>query len=37
VRGAQEIAAGNLDRRISVQGQDEVGRLGEAFNRMGIP
>ncbi len=35
VRGAQEIAAGNLDRKITVQGQDEVGRLGEAFNRMG--
>ena len=34
VRGAQEITAGNLDRSISVQGRDEVGRLGEAFNRM---
>ncbi len=34
-RGVQEIAAGNLDRRIEVQGRDEVGRLGEAFNRMG--
>src|SRR5574337_643298 len=35
VQGAQEIAAGNLDRKITVQGRDEVGRLGEAFNRMG--
>jgi signal transduction histidine kinase len=34
-QGAQEIAAGNLDRKIEVQGRDEVGRLGEAFNRMG--
>jgi signal transduction histidine kinase/HAMP domain-containing protein len=35
VQRAQEIAAGNLDRKILVQGQDEVGQLGEAFNRMG--
>jgi signal transduction histidine kinase/HAMP domain-containing protein len=35
VQGAQEIAAGNLDRNITVQGRDEVGRLGEAFSRMG--
>ncbi len=34
VQSAQEIAAGNLDRKIEVQGRDEVGRLGEAFNRM---
>ena len=34
-QSAQEIAAGNLDRKIEVQGRDEVGRLGEAFNRMG--
>ena len=33
-QGAQEIAAGNLDRVIAVQGGDEVGRLGETFNRM---
>ena len=32
--GAQEIAAGNLDRVIAVPGGDEVGRLGETFNRM---
>jgi signal transduction histidine kinase len=35
VQGAQEIAAGNLDRTIAVDSRDEVGRLGEAFNRMG--
>ena len=33
-QGAQEIAAGNLDRVIDVRGGDEVGRLGETFNRM---
>ena len=32
--GAQEIAAGNLDRVIEVREHDEVGRLGETFNRM---
>ena len=32
--GAQEIAAGNLDRVIAVRQMDEVGRLGETFNRM---
>jgi signal transduction histidine kinase/HAMP domain-containing protein len=35
VRGAQEVAAGSLDRKIAVQGKDEVARLAEAFNRMG--
>ncbi|HSB78857.1 MAG TPA: ATP-binding protein, partial [Candidatus Methylomirabilis sp.] len=35
VQSAQDIAAGNLDRNITVQGRDEVGRLGEAFSRMG--
>jgi signal transduction histidine kinase len=34
VQGAQEIAAGNLDRQITLHGRDEVGQLGEAFNRM---
>jgi len=33
--GAREIAAGNLDRKIQIQARDEVGQLGEAFNRMG--
>ncbi len=32
--GAQEIAAGNLDRVIAVREMDEVGQLGETFNRM---
>jgi signal transduction histidine kinase/CheY-like chemotaxis protein len=32
--GAEEIAAGNLDRVIAVRERDEVGRLGETFNRM---
>jgi signal transduction histidine kinase len=35
VEGVQEIASGNLDRKITARGRDEVGRLGEAFNRMG--
>ncbi len=34
VRGAQEIAAGTLDSRIGVASGDELGQLGEAFNRM---
>ena len=33
-QGAQEFAAGNLGRVIAVRGGDEVGRLGETFNRM---
>ena len=32
--GAQEMAAGNLDRVIQVRERDEVGRLGETLNRM---
>jgi signal transduction histidine kinase/CheY-like chemotaxis protein len=32
--GAEEIAAGNLNRVIAVRERDEVGRLGETFNRM---
>ena len=32
--GAEEIAAGNLSRVIAVRERDEVGRLGETFNRM---
>lgn len=35
VRGAQQIAAGNLDCKIPVASGDELGQLGEAFNRMG--
>ncbi|MFB3816924.1 MAG: ATP-binding protein [Candidatus Methylomirabilales bacterium] len=34
VQGAEEIAAGNLEGWVPVQGRNEVGRLGEAFNRM---
>jgi len=32
---SQEIAAGNYEARVTVTTQDEVGRLAEAFNRMG--
>jgi diguanylate cyclase (GGDEF)-like protein len=31
---ANAIARGNLDRRVEVQGRDEFGRLGLAFNEM---
>ncbi len=34
VQGAEEIAAGNLEGWIPVQGRSEVGRLGDAFNKM---
>lgn len=33
-RGAREVAAGNWQVRVPVASGDEVGRLGEAFNRM---
>ena len=32
---AEDIAAGNYSRRVSIKGQDEIGMLGSAFNRMG--
>ena len=35
VAGSQAISAGRLDDRIAVAGTDELGRLGDAFNRMG--
>jgi signal transduction histidine kinase len=31
---SEQIARGNYDQNIEVSGQDEVGRLGAAFNRM---
>ncbi len=34
VRASQEISNGNLERRIPVEGQDEVGHLAETFNNM---
>jgi signal transduction histidine kinase len=33
-QSAQEVTSGNPDREIEGQGRDEVGRPGEAFNRM---
>lgn len=32
--GAEDVAQGNLARRVSEQGADEIGLLGRAFNRM---
>lgn len=34
VRGTQALAAGEYDRRIKVQGDDELARLAVAFNEM---
>ena len=31
---AEDIAAGNYSRRVDIEGQDELGILGSAFNRM---
>ena len=31
---AEDIAAGNYSRRVSIKGHDEIGMLGSAFNRM---
>jgi PAS domain S-box-containing protein len=33
-KAAEEVAAGDYSRRVSVTGPDELGRLGEAFNMM---
>ena len=33
-RAAQDVAAGNWDTRVEVQGGDEVAQLAESFNRM---
>ncbi|MEO8332736.1 MAG: diguanylate cyclase, partial [Gallionella sp.] len=34
--GAEDVAQGNLARRVNEQGDDEIGLLGRAFNRMAI-
>lgn len=34
-RGTRRLAAGNLDYKVPVSGKDELGQLGDAFNRMG--
>jgi signal transduction histidine kinase/HAMP domain-containing protein len=34
IRSAQLIGAGNLDQEVPVVTRDEIGALGEAFNRM---
>lgn len=31
---AEDIAAGNYSRRVGIKGQNEIGTLGSAFNRM---
>jgi signal transduction histidine kinase len=31
---AEDIAAGNYSRRVGIRGNDEIGMLGTAFNRM---
>ena len=31
---AQQLGDGNLDQHVTVQSKDEVGKLGEAFNKM---
>jgi two-component system sensor histidine kinase MtrB len=34
VRTAEQLASGRLDRRMRVRGEDELARLGRAFNEM---
>ncbi len=34
VEAAERVGAGSLDEVVAVEGRDEVGRLGGAFNRM---
>jgi PAS domain S-box-containing protein len=33
-KGAEEIGQGNLEERIEINGNDEIGMLGRSFNRM---
>ena len=33
-QAAQDVAAGNWNTRVEVQGHDEIGQLAESFNRM---
>ncbi|HIY04205.1 MAG TPA: HAMP domain-containing histidine kinase [Candidatus Anaerotignum merdipullorum] len=33
-RAVKEIAGGNLEKRVEVTGNDEIGQLGESFNHM---
>jgi two-component system, NtrC family, nitrogen regulation sensor histidine kinase NtrY len=33
-RAAQDVAAGNWDARVEIEGHDEVAQLAESFNRM---
>jgi two-component system phosphate regulon sensor histidine kinase PhoR len=35
-RAAQEISSGNIDQKIQIQTNDEIGRLVLAFNRMSL-
>jgi FOG: HAMP domain len=35
-RKAEEIAKGNVDEPIEIQGEDEIGRLAQAFERMRV-
>ena len=34
IRGTEAIAEGHLDERVRIESKTELGRLGEAFNRM---
>jgi signal transduction histidine kinase len=31
---AEDVAAGNYSRRVGIRGEDEIGKLGSAFDRM---
>jgi len=34
IEGTEQLAAGNLDHRISIKGHDEIGQLATSFNQM---